>query len=93
VIAVRSNDCWVCSYERSGCWRCCGVLLVEFENNLRAHTGPEHHIDLKNGEQSRHRAIMSNVVPIEDIASSVHIVSNVGGEFANPNTIAGRTSR
>lgn len=79
-----------CDSRRSSCDQCCrsggASLLIYFKNDLGAHAWPNHDIDLKKRQKSRNTSVMSNVVAIDYIALSRDEISDMSGQFSDPNS-------
>lgn len=78
-----------CNGRRGSCDECRGSgganLLIYLKDNLGAHAWPDHDIDLEEGEKARHTAIVSNIMAIDYIALSRDKISDISGQFGDPN--------
>lgn len=79
-----------CNNRRRCCDECRGSggtsLLIYFKDDLRAHAWPDHDIDLEEGEKARDTAVVSNIVAINYIALSGDEISDICGQFGDPNS-------
>lgn len=68
-------------------------LAVNLKDDLRAHAGPDHGINLQDRQQAGHRTIVSDVVEVNDVALASNDVADVASQLEHPDaegTGAGR---